>query len=319
MSAPRVTRMVAFTPSAVSSVAELPHPVRRRADHRVAGGGVERDQVDVRGERPCEGGELGRVLWTVVDPVDQGPLDRQPPPARRHVLGAGGGQLGQRVAPVDGDELVAQLVVGGVQRHRQVDRQRLAGEPADPGHEADRREGEVTGRQAHLVVQALDGRPDAVVVGERLPHPHEHHVGQPPRPRRPHGDRHLLDDLARREVPLEAGLAGGAELAGHGATRLRGHAHRHPVGVAHQDRLDARLVAQRPQSHFVVSPSSALRVDTSRNAGGRAAPSASRRAAGSSVISSGRCTRTCRPSHTWRARYAGSPGMSAASSSRVRS
>ena len=62
-----------------------------------------------------------------------------------------------------------------------------------------------------------------------------------------HGDRDLLDDLARREVALEPGLPGGAELARHGATGLGGDADRHPVGVAHQDGLDPGVVAERPQ------------------------------------------------------------------------
>ena len=58
-------------------------------------------------------------------------------------------------------------------------------------------------------------------VEQRLPHPHEHHVG------RPVGrieQQHLPDlpgDLPGREVPPEAHASGGAEAAAQGATGLR--------------------------------------------------------------------------------------------------
>ena len=55
-------------------------------------------------------------------------------------------------------------------------------------------------------------------------------------------------------------------------------------------------------SHLVVNPLSAVRRETSLSAGDNAAPSDARNGAGRSVISSGRCTRTCSPSHTCRAR-----------------
>ena len=63
----------------------------------------------------------------------------------------------------------------------------------------------------------------------------------------PHGDGHLLDDLALGQLPLEARLAGGAELAGHGAAGLGRHADGHPVGVTHQHGLHLCAVAERPQ------------------------------------------------------------------------
>ncbi len=62
-----------------------------------------------------------------------------------------------------------------------------------------------------------------------------------------HGGSHLLDDLALAQLPLEAGLPGGAELAGHGAAGLGGDAHRHPVGIVHQHGLDPCTVVQRPE------------------------------------------------------------------------
>ena len=198
-------------------------------------------------ERAGERRQLDRVALPVVDAVDQGPFDGEAPPAGRHVLGAGLGQHGQRIAPVDRDELVAQLVVGGMERDGQVHRQRLGGQAADAGHDAHRGEREVARREAHVAVQPLDGTPDPVVVRQGLPHPHEDDVGDPPRLGVPHGDCDLLDDLALGQLPLEPRLAGGAELAGHGAAGLGRHADGHPIGIAHQHGLDLRAVAQRPQ------------------------------------------------------------------------
>ena len=98
------------------------------------------------------------------------------------------------------------------------------------------------------------GADDGLVVGHRLAHAHEHHVGDPARPagdlaavERPGAGQHLLDDLGGGHVALEPALAGGAERARHAAPGLAGDAHGDPVGVAHQHRLDQRAVEQLPQ------------------------------------------------------------------------
>jgi hypothetical protein len=151
------------------------------------------------------------------------------------------------------------------------------------------RHGEVAGRHPEVAVDALDGRPHvAVVVGERLAHAHEHDVGHPPidarARRRAH---HLLDDLADGEVPLEAGLAGGAEAARHGAAGLAADAHRRAVAVVHEHRLDAAAVVELPQElHRVAARRSPTR-SPGRSAGGSASASSARSALGRSVRSSG--------------------------------
>ena len=63
----------------------------------------------------------------------------------------------------------------------------------------------------------------------------------------PRARHHLGDDLGRGQVAGQAGLAGRAERAGHPAARLRRHAHRDPVRIAHQHRLDQRPVERAPQ------------------------------------------------------------------------
>ena len=196
ISAPLVMRMVAFTPRASSWSRNLADALSRGADHRIARRGVERDEVDVGAQRAGERRQLGRVAVPVVDAVDHGPLDGEAAAAGRHVVGTGSGQYVERIAAVDGHELVAQRVVGGVERDGEVHGQGLGGQAADAGHDAHRGEGEVAGREAHVAVQPFDRAPDPVVVGERLPHPHEHDVGDPPgRAARMATD--LLDDLAR--------------------------------------------------------------------------------------------------------------------------
>ena len=192
--------------------------------------------------------QLCRIAAPVVDAVDHGPLNGETPAAGGHVVRTGGGQHVERIAAVDGHELVAQLVVGGVERDGEVHGQGLGGQAPDARHDADRREREMAGREAHVAVEPRDGPPDPVVVGQRLPHPHEDDVGDPPcRPGLPHGDGNLLDDLALGQLALEPGLAGGAELAGHGAAGLGGHADGHPVRVVHQDRLDLGAIVERPE------------------------------------------------------------------------
>ena len=104
------------------------------------------------------------------------------------------------------------------------------------------------------VGQAAYGADHGLVVGDRLAHAHEHHVGDASRSaghlaareRAGAGDD-LLDDLGGRHVALQAALAGGAERAGHPAAGLAGDAHRHAVRVAHQHRLDERAVEEPPQ------------------------------------------------------------------------
>ena len=102
--------------------------------------------------------------------------------------------------------------------------------------------------------EPADRADHGLVVGHRLAHAHEDHVGDPAgtarhlvaRERAGAGDD-LLDDLGGRHVALQAALAGGAERAGHAAAGLAGDAHGDPARVAHQHRLDQRAVEEPPQ------------------------------------------------------------------------
>ena len=183
-------------------------------------------------------GQSGRVLRPVVDVVDEGPLEGEAPTGGGDVRLAGIGQFSQWVAPIQRDQLVAQVVVRRMQRHRQVHWQPLGGHPTDAGHHADRRDGEVARRQPEVAMETLDGRPRSVIVGQRLTHAHEDHVGNPAVAGFDLGPHNLFYDLAGREVAVEAHLAGSAEAARHGASGLSADTHRGTVLVVHEHRLD---------------------------------------------------------------------------------
>ena len=205
----------------------------------------------MRPQRPGVRREFIGIGVPVVDPGDHRPLEAEPAVLDGEVVRAGLGEGIEGVALVDRDELVAEAVVGGVQRHREIDRERLGGEASDAGDDANRRHGEVARRDADVGVQPLDGPPRRRVVRERFAHAHEHDVRHSSGRRRVGGDPgrcdDLFDDLADREVSFEPGLAGGAEAAGHGTPGLGRDAHRGPVGIEHQDRLDGGAVVEAPQ------------------------------------------------------------------------
>ena len=131
-------------------------------------------------------------------------------------------------------------------------------QPGDGRHQAHRGDRDRTLGDAHALGHRF-GQPahrgqHAGVVGQRLPHAHEHDVGHAPGSpghlavREHAGARHHLgDDLGGGQVPGQPGLPGRAERAGHTAARLRRHAHRDPVRIAHQHRLDQRPVERAPQ------------------------------------------------------------------------
>jgi hypothetical protein len=261
-----------------------------------------------------EVGEAPDVDRSVVDPCDQRPLERHPAAGPLEPAAAGGHERLERVAPVHRHERVAQLVVGCVERHRQVHGEPGSAQPLDAGDDADGRDREVPGRDADVVVQPVEGRQDVVEVGHRLPHAHEHDVGQPPGPGVLHGPHHLLDDLARGELSLEPGLAGGAEAARHGAARLGGDAHRRALGVVHEHRLDEGAVVQAPEPlHRVpaVGGRHELRLEGERQRVGHPVAHGEREV----VISAGSMRAGRGPSHTCRARNGGRSARAAASSS----
>ena len=194
----------------------------------------------------------------VVDAAHHGVLDRDPALGLLGVVPRRLDRLGDGEAGVDRDQLVAQLVVRRVQAQRQGDRDALVGQLRDPGHQADGGDGDAARGHAEAVGRRVGqpayGADHGLVVGHRLAHAHEHHVGDPARTagdlvarQRAGAGDDLLDDLGGGHVALEAALSGGAERAGHAAAGLARDAHRDPARVAHQHRLDQRAVEELPE------------------------------------------------------------------------
>ena len=160
---------------------------------------------------------------------------------------------------VERDDLVAQLIVRGMQRHGERHRQVLVGQLPHPGHHADSRYRESACADAQAVrvggMDLADGRQHRLVVGHRLAHAHEYDIVDVSGPARQFACReppgrvmHLPDDLGCRQVALQAALTGGTEGAGHSAAGLRGDADRGAVAVPHDHRLDDRVIECAPRS-----------------------------------------------------------------------
>ena len=162
MSVPRLTRTVALT-AGRRAAAERPHPPGRGAPHRRSPGvGLSGMRLTwaPRGTAMAASSTASERRSLTPSMTAHSKLSRRPL-AARYVL-AGFHQSRQRVAPVDGHQLVAQLVVGRVEGHGQVDRQLLAGQAADAGDDPDGGHGEVTGRQSRCrSCSRRDGGPHA--------------------------------------------------------------------------------------------------------------------------------------------------------------
>jgi hypothetical protein len=213
-------------------------------------------------QTPGDGRQPVGLPGIVVHITDEAPLDADPPAGPVPVAADRVLELGDRVGPVDRDELVAQLVGGGVEADRQRDREPDVGEPVDARHEPDRRDRDAPGREpeALRVVEPAHRRQGRRQVGQRLPHAHEddvgHVVGRVGRQlvggdaaaaQRRVAHHHLADHLAGGQLATEARLPGGAERAAHRATGLGRDAHRGPPRVQHQDGLDGLAVGVAQQ------------------------------------------------------------------------
>src|SRR5690606_35059861 len=173
-----------------------PDPPDELALHRLgagvplaAGSGVERDQVHVRELPQVLVQQLAQQISAprlVVDVADQRVLDRNPAPGLVRVTPGRLQHLGHLPAVVHRHQGVPQLVVRGVQRHRERHLQPLRGHPPDGRDHAHRGNGHRPLREPEPVrlriADPVHGVEHPLVVRQRLAHPHEHHVGQPPRP-----------------------------------------------------------------------------------------------------------------------------------------
>ena len=156
-------------------------------------------------------------------PVDHHVLVAHAAARRRLVLGRGIHDRRDRPAAVERHEDVAERIARGVERDRERVLRRDVRQPPDPRHDARRGERDVARAEPEpaRVRDRLGRGEHAVQVEERLAHPHEDDVREPPaaggEPSR--GGPDLVDDLGRLQVALQAELAGRAERAPDRAAR----------------------------------------------------------------------------------------------------
>lgn len=217
----------------------------------VAGGGVERDEVHLRGEAAEEMTDGAGVVGGVVFAVDERPLVEDAAAGGFAVGAAGGDEFVERPLAGGGDEGGALGLRGGVQGDGEMERAFFAGEAEDAGDDADGAERDALGGEgeAAVVAQDVDGAHDGVVVVQRFAHAHEDDVaeafaggggGRCGVGAEGAGDvGGLGDDFAGGEMAGVAHLAGGAENAAHGASDLARDAGGDAAGEAHENGFDA--------------------------------------------------------------------------------
>ena len=140
----------------------------------------------------------------------------------------------------DGHDLLAHLVVGGVEGDGELGADGLFGEAQDAGHDAGGGDGHARFGDADFVDEQADGVHEGVVVEEGLAHAHEDEVDAVAADldvvALEDGDD-LSGDFAGGEVADDAELGGEAELAVDGAADLAGDA---DGGVVMRSRFRSR-------------------------------------------------------------------------------
>ena len=178
---PRLRRIVVPIPASRQDGREGLDDRHRAGLPRRVGDRVHRDEVDVGVVAAQQVGEGLRIEVRVVHAADHRVLVADPPAGRAGVVAGRVDDLGDRPAPVERHEHVAQGVARRVERDRQRELRPERREPADAGHDAGRGDRDVPRPQAEAlrVVERLDRREHPVEVQQRLAHAHEHDVGQP--------------------------------------------------------------------------------------------------------------------------------------------
>ncbi len=154
--------------------------VAARGGAVVAGGGVERDEVYLRGEAAEEVADGAGVVGGVVFAVDERPLVEDAAAGGLAVGAAGGDEFVEWPFAGGGDEGGAFLLGGSVEGDGEVEGAFFAGEAEDAGDDADGAERDAFGGEgeAAVVAQDVDRAHDGVVIVERLAHAHEDDVAE---------------------------------------------------------------------------------------------------------------------------------------------
>ncbi|VTR70869.1 hypothetical protein DESC_870025 [Desulfosarcina cetonica] len=210
---------------------------------------VEGDQVDLGLDRPQEFYQPPGILQAVVDALHEDVFKGDLAPRGQGKLAAGGHQVRQGIAAVDGHQPAAQGVIGGVQGNGQV-HARIASQVRHAGNPSGRGNGDPPGGELEAEITVGDdiqGLDHVGVVGQRFPHAHEDDVGQ----RHAFLTRHTLldvphlgDDFTGRQVAYEPALGRHAETASLGATHLTGNTQGIVILLGDQHGLDVLPVSE---------------------------------------------------------------------------
>lgn len=222
----------------------------------VASGGVQRDEIYLRGESAEQVADGAGVFGRIVFAVDERPLVEDAAAGGFAVDAAGGDEFVERPFAGGGNEGGALFLGGGVEGDGEVEGAFFAGEAENAGNDADGAERDTLGGEgeAAVVAQDVDRAHDGVVVVERFAHAHQDDVAEPfaggvcgrgGGGAEGAGDvSGLGDDFAGGEMARVAHLAGGTKDAAHGAADLAGDAGGDAARETHKNGFDALGVAE---------------------------------------------------------------------------
>ncbi len=187
---------------------------------------------------PSQAAEALRVPLRIVHAPDQAVLQSDPPACLLEIGGAGIHQLLNGIAPGYGHQRLPLFVRGGVQGQGQGNLELLLGQPPHLRHQAagGHRHVPLADMEPVLVRKHTDERQQIVVIVQRLPGAHDHHIAHP-LSRQQRDGIDLIQHLPGGEVALQPLYARSAESAAHPAAHLGGDADAVAVLVLHPDAL----------------------------------------------------------------------------------
>ncbi len=216
-------------------------------------GGIVAQQIDVHAPAIQKAREIVGLSRGIIHPVKQAILDGYGPPGRGLMGGGGFQDVPDEEPPSHGQQLGPGLIVGRVERNRQVHVEPGGRERANSRHDPHRGNCDLTPAQGAQFVpgHAIDRGEHVVQVEHRLAHAHENDRlqtaagSQSLAPER----KELAHDFTGAEVAFKSRLGRRAEIAAHRAADLRGNAARRAVGavVRHQHRLHGAPIGEPEQ------------------------------------------------------------------------
>ncbi len=186
-----------------------------------------------------------RIFLRIVDATRKGILKGDPPPGLFKIIPAGIHQFRNAVLLRDRHQFPPFFICRAVQRKGQRDLQVFLRQLLYLRHKpaGGNRDISLADMKPLFVRQHSDKTDQIFHVIERLPDPHNHHIGNPI----PGLSGHridLLQHFRRRQAPLKPAQCGSAEFAAHFTAYLRGNADGIAVVISHQNTLHHIAIRQ---------------------------------------------------------------------------